>query len=84
MPATPALTLSTRARANDKGNMQLARKIARWVWAGGSGEAHWARERRLPFWEHPWFTRLYRIGLLAGWAGVILFLLLWNLVWATP
>ena len=64
--------------------MPLARKIARWVWAGGRAEAYWARERRLPFWEHPWFTRAYRIALLAGWGAIIAFFLLWNLLWATP
>ena len=42
------------------------------------------RARRRPFWELPWFTRVYRIGLLTGWAAVITFFLLWNLVWATP
>ena len=63
--------------------MALARKIGRWVWAGGAAEAHWARERRLPFWERPWFTRFYRIGLLLGWAAIVAFFLVWNLMWAT-
>lgn len=64
--------------------MEFVRKFRRWVWAGGSAEAYWARERRLPLWEHPWFTRVYRIALVTGWVAVILFFLLWNLVWATP
>ena len=64
--------------------LAIARGVGRWVWAGGAEEARWARQRRLPFWEHPWFTRVYRIGLLTGWAAVLAFLLLWNLVWAAP
>ena len=64
--------------------MSLFLKLRRWIWAGGAPETQWARERRLPFWDHPWFTRLYRITMLTGWAAVILFFLLWNLVWATP
>ena len=64
--------------------MSFARKFGRWVWAGGAAETHWARERRLPVWEHPWFTRLYRIAMLLGWTAVIAFFLIWNLVWATP
>jgi len=64
--------------------MSLIAKLRRWIWAGGAPETQWARERRLPFWDHPWFTRLYRITMLTGWAAVILFFLLWNLVWATP
>ena len=62
----------------------LVIKFGRWVWAGGAAETDWARERRLPVWEHPWFTRLYRIAMLLGWAAVIAFFLIWNLVWATP
>ena len=53
--------------------MALARKFGRWIWAGGSDEAHWARERRLPFWERPWFTRFYRIAFVTGWVAVIAF-----------
>ncbi len=64
--------------------MELARKFGHWIWAGGSDDAHWARERRLPFWEHPWFTRIYRIAFVTGWVAVIVFFLIWNLVWATP
>ncbi len=63
--------------------MALIAKIRSWIWAGGAEETRWARERRLPFWEHPWFTRLYRIAMVAGWTAIILFFLLWNLVWAT-
>ncbi|MXZ90292.1 MAG: hypothetical protein F4W95_04645 [Chloroflexi bacterium] len=59
-------------------------KFRRWLWAGGAPETQWARERQLPFWEHPWFNRLYRIVFLTGWAAIILFFLLWNLWWATP
>ena len=64
--------------------MAWARKIGGWIWAGDAAEARWARARRLPLWERPWFTRVYRIGLLTGWATVIIFFLLWNLVWAAP
>lgn len=63
--------------------MSLLLKFRRWLWAGGSPETQWARERQLPFWEHPWFNRLYRIAFLTGWAAIILFFLLWNLWWAT-
>ena len=64
--------------------MSLLIKFRRWVWAGGAPESRWASERRLPFWEHPWFNRLYRIAMLTGWAAILLFFLLWNFVWATP
>lgn len=64
--------------------MSLLLKFRRWLWAGGAPETQWARERQLPFWEHPWFNRLYRIVFLTGWAAIILFFLLWNLWWATP
>ena len=63
--------------------MSLLLRFRRWLWAGGAPETQWARERRLPFWDHPWFNRLYRITFLAGWLAVILFFLLWNLWWAT-
>ena len=63
--------------------MELLRKFRRWIWAGGAPETQWARERRLPFWDHPWFNRTFRITMLTGWTAVILFLLLWNFVWAT-
>ena len=63
--------------------MSLLLKFRRWLWAGGAPETQWARERQLPFWEHPWFNRLYRIAFLTGWAAIILFFLLWNLWWAT-
>ena len=64
--------------------MSLLLKFRRWLWAGGAPETQWARERQLPFWDHPWFNRLYRIAFLAGWVAVILFFLLWNLWWAAP
>ena len=64
--------------------MSLFLKFRRWIWAGGAPETQWARERRLPFWEHPWFNRLYRIAMLSGWTAILLFFLLWNLMWATP
>ena len=64
--------------------MELARKFGRWIWAVGSAESQWARQRRLPFWEQLWFTRIYRIAFVTGWVAVIAFFLIWNLVWATP
>ena len=63
--------------------MSLLLKFRRWLWAGGAHETQWARERQLPFWEHPWFNRVYRIAFLTGWAAIILFFLLWHLWWAT-
>ena len=64
--------------------MMLMGKIGRWLWANDSAPSSQARDRRLPIWEYQWFNRVYRIAMLLGWCGVVVFFLLWNLVWASP